>query len=210
MRIGIVGAGNVGGTLGSRWAQKGHEVEFGSRNPASAEMTELVKSAGGKARAGTVAEAAAFGEAIAVATPWGATQQALKGAGNLSGKVLLDCTNPLKEDLSGLDVGHATSGAELVAGWAAGARVVKIFNTTGFGNMANPRYGGSALTMLYCGDDAAAKQVAATLASDLGFEPVDAGPLAEARQLEHLALLWIHLAVFRKMGMDFGFQLIRR
>jgi len=84
-----------------------------------------------------VAGAAAFGEVILLATPWSGTEQALRSAGNLSGKIVLDATNPLKADLSGLALGHTTSGGEQVAAWAAGAKVVKIFNTTGFGNMEN-------------------------------------------------------------------------
>jgi predicted dinucleotide-binding enzyme len=154
MKIGVIGAGNVGGTLGRGWAAKGHEVMYGRRDPQSARDPN-----GG--RASSVAEAAAFGEVIALATPWGATEAALRSAGDLSGKVLLDCTNPLKADFSGLDLGFTTSGGEKVAAWARGARVVKIFNTTGFQNMANPRYGSEAATMFYCGDDAEAKGVAA-------------------------------------------------
>ena len=87
---------------------------------------------------------------------------------------------------------------------------MKIFNTTGFGNMANPKYAEGASMMLYCGDDSAAKKVAAQLAGDLGFEPYDAGPLTEARLLEPLALAWIHLAVFQKMGTNFAFRLVKR
>jgi len=123
---------------------------------------------------------------------------------------LLDCTNPLKPDLSGLTVGYTASGGEQVAGWAPGARVVKIFNTTGFPNMANPEYPEGRSMMLYCGDDPAAKKVAAQLATDLGFEPYDVGSLAEARLLEPFALVWIHLAVLQKMGTQFAFRLMRR
>jgi hypothetical protein len=96
-------------------------------------------------------------------------------------------TNPLKPDMSGLAVGCDTSVAEQIAAWAPGAREVKIFNTTGFKNMDDPKFGEARVTMFYCGDDAEAKKVAAGLAEDLGFEPVDAGPLSEARSLEPLA-----------------------
>ena len=116
----------------------------------------------------------------------------------------------MKPDLSGLTVGYTASGGEQVAGWAPGARVVKIFNTTGFPNMANPEYPEGRSMMLYCGDDPAAKKVAAQLATDLGFEPYDVGSLAEARLLEPFALVWIHLAVLQKMGTQFAFRLMRR
>ena len=91
-----------------------------------------------------------------------------------------------------------------------GARVVKIFNTTGFSNMENPEYGEGRSMMLYCGDDAQAKEVAAQLATELGFEPYDVGPLTEARLLEPFALVWIHLAVLQGMGSGFAFRLMRR
>jgi predicted dinucleotide-binding enzyme len=210
MQIGIIGAGNVGGTLGRAWAGKGHAVMFGVRNPADAKVKSLLAQAGAGATAGKVAEAAAHGEVVALATPWQAAREALQGAGALSGKVLLDCTNPLKADLSGLELGHTTSGGEQVAASASGARVVKIFNTTGFNNMADPHYGEGAATMFFAGDDAAAKAVATRLAADLGFDPVDVGPLVQARLLEPLALLWIYLALVRGEGRDIAFRLMRR
>ena len=210
MRIGVIGAGNVGGTLGRSWVQKGHDVVFGVPNPTARKMRELVKATGGKARAGSVAEAAAHGEVVAFATPWAATEDAVRQAGDLAGKVILDCTNPLKEDLSGLAVGHTTSGAEQVAAWASSQRVVKVFNTTGFENMAQPSYGGTAITMFFAGDDAQAKRVAAQLAQEMGFDPVDAGPLANARLLEPLALLWIYLAVKQGHGTGIAYKLVHR
>jgi predicted dinucleotide-binding enzyme len=209
MRIGVIGAGSVGGTLGRRWAQRGHEVRFGVRNPDDPKVHRLLGESEG-ATAGSVAEAAAFGEVVVFATPWGATRDAVTHAGDLAGKVVFDATNPLAPDLSGLAAGGDTSAAEQVAGWAPGARVVKVFNTTGANNMADPIFDEQAATMFYCGDDEEAKAVAARLAADLGFEPVDAGPLREARLLEPLALLWIHLAYAQKMGRNIAFKLLRR
>ncbi len=210
MRIGIIGAGNVGGTLGRAWAKKGHQVMFGVRHPADPKLRELLAQIGAGSSAGTVAEAAAAAELVALATPWGATQAALRSAGNLAGKIVLDCTNPVAPDLSGLAVGHTTSGGEQVAAWAPGARVVKIFNTTGAGNMANPRFGAEAATMFFAGNDPAAKAVATRLAADLGFDPVDAGPLSAARLLEPLAMLWIHLAHVQQLGVNIAFRLMQR
>jgi predicted dinucleotide-binding enzyme len=210
MKIAIIGAGNVGGTLGKGWAKRGHEVVFGVRKPSDQKLTQILAATGGKAHAASVKDATADAQVVALTVPWDAAQEALKNAGNLRGKILLDCTNPLKPDLSGFTLGHASSGGEQVAAWAPGARVVKIFNTTGFDNMANPVYAEGASMMLYCGDDAEAKKVAAQLAADLGFEAYDAGPLSEARLLEPFALVWIHLAVFQKMGRGFAFRLMRR
>lgn len=210
MKIAIIGAGNVGGTLGKGWAKAGHDVVFGVRDTADPKPKELLAAAGGKARAATVKDAAASADVIALTVPWGAVQDALESAGNLNGKILLDCTNPLKPDLSGLTHGFTTSGGEQVAAWARGARVVKIFNTTGAGNMGKPVYPDGPTVMLYCGDDPAAKKTAAQLAADLGFDPYDVGPLQDARLLEPFALTWIRLAVFQKLGTDFAFRLVKR
>jgi predicted dinucleotide-binding enzyme len=210
MKIGIIGAGNVGGTLGKGWAKKGHQVCFGVRRPQDSEIQGLLKAAGNGAKAGSVAEAAAFGEVVVLATPWPATEAAVRSAGDLSGKIVIDCINPLKADLSGLEVGQTTSGGELVAGWARGAKVFKAFNTTGFNIMANPVIQGTPTVMFVCGDDAAAKPRVLQLASDLGFNAVDAGPLKQARLLEPWAMLWIYLAFNSSVGRDYGFAILRR
>jgi 8-hydroxy-5-deazaflavin:NADPH oxidoreductase len=209
MRIGILGAGKVCGTLGTAWARHGHEVFFGVRNPDSADAHALLHRSGPRGRAESVADAVRSAEVVVNALPWPATRGVLETL-DLSGKILLDCANPLKPDLSGLEVGTTTSGGELVAGWAKSARVVKIFNTTGFANMANPSYGGEPITMFYCGDDAEAKRAAAGLARDIGFDPVDAGPLSNARLLEPHALLWIWLAIKGGVGREFAFRIVKR
>ena len=210
MKIGVIGAGNVGGTLGTAWARVGHEVKWGVRTPSAGKVQALVGAAVGSS-VGSVAEAAAHGDIVVLTTPWGSpTEQAVRSCGDLAGKILFDCTNPLKPDLSGLALGHDTSAGEQVAAWAAGARVVKIFNTTGSNNMENSDYGGQAATMFYAGDDAVAKQAAHQLASDIGFDAIDAGPLANARLLEPLAMLWIYLAYPGGRGREIAFKLLRR
>jgi hypothetical protein len=208
MKISIIGSGNVGGALGKRWAAAGHEVKFGVRDTGKAEVVALLKTPG--TSAGTVAEAAAFGEVVVLTTPWNATEAAIKTAGNLAGKVVVDCTNPLKPDLSGLSVGLDNSGAEMVAQWAAGARVVKCFNSTGAENMLNPQFGNDRAVMLLAGDDTTAKTTVTKLGQDLGFEMVDAGDLSVARLLEPVAMLWVHLAYRRGFGRNFAFKLLRR
>lgn len=208
MRIGILGSGNVGGTLGTRWAQGGHEVVFSSREPGSPQMQELVGRAGKRARAAGTAETAAGAEVVLVATPWPATRAVLSTAGDLSGKIVIDATNPLLPDLSGLELGTTTSAAEAVAGWVPGARVVKAFNTVGYMVMANPVINGQKVALCYCGDDGAAKRVTGQLAAELGFDAVDAGPLTQARVLEPFALLWISLAIKQGFGVQWGFKVV--
>lgn len=210
MKIGVIGAGQVGGTLGRAWTGVGHEVTFGVRDTAAPKVQALLAACGGRATATGVPEAAASAEVVVVTTPWDATEAAVRAAGDLTGKVVLDCTNPLTPDLTGLAVGLTTSGAEQVAGWANGGRVAKAFNTTGADNMARPAIGGTPLTMFLAGDDAGAKSVAATLAAGIGFDPVDAGPLRVARLLEPLALLWITLAVRQGLGTGIALNLVRR
>lgn len=207
MKIGILGCGNVGGTLGARWRQHGHEVLFGVRNLSDTKTQNLAKEL--NAKIGTAGDASAFGDVVVLAVPWDAAEDAIKSAGNLSGKILLDCTNPVTK-WPEVEIGAEFSGGERVARWATGASVVKIFNTTGYSNMANPKYGSDAVTMFYAGDDAAARKVAAQLATDLGFEPLDAGPLANSKYLEMLAGFWGTLAFGQNLGLEIGFRLLRR
>src|SRR5690348_8125288 len=176
MHLGILGSGNVGGTLGTRWAQAGHQVTFASRKPDSKEMRDLVAEAGPTARAGSTQDAAKA-EVIVLASPWPASEEIVRSAAGLSGKVVIGVTNPLLK-LDAPALGTTTSGGEQVSQWAAGARVVKAFNTVGNNIMADPHFGDGPLTLLYCGDDAAAKKTVLTLAAELGFDPVDAGPLS--------------------------------
>ena len=210
MKIGIVGSGNVGGTLGRRWAKNGHNVIFSTREAPSVELREVLAQAGPTARSGSVAEAARESEVLLLATPWEAAQNALASAGNLNGKILIDAVNPLLPGLAGLAVGTSTSGGEMVARWAAGAKVVKAFNTVGSNIMADPRFDGGRAAMFYCGDDATAKSTVAGLINELGFEALDAGPLTQARVLEPFALLWISLALQYGYGREIAFQLLRR
>ena len=145
-----------------------------------------------------------------IAVSWKAVPEALRAAGDLKGKVVLDPTVPLLPDFSGLDTSVQPSGGETVAALIPGAKVVKIFNTTGNNNMANPDYHGEKATMFYCGDDAVAKQLAASLAGDLGFEPVDAGGLNQSHVLETLGLFWVSLVYKQGLGREIAFKLMRR
>lgn len=209
MKIGVIGAGNVGGTLGKRFASAGHQVVFGSREPGAEKTQKLVRDAGKAASAATLPEAARA-EVILLATPWPATQEILAGLGDLSGRVLIDVVNPVLPDLSGLALGTNTSAGEQVAQWAKGAKVVKAFNTVGFNIMADPNLNGKKALLFFCGDDAAAKNTVKGLATDIGFDAEDAGPLRQARLLEPLAMLWISLAFAPGHGREFAFQKIVR
>lgn len=206
MRIAIIGAGSVGGTLGRAWRRAGHDVTYGVRDPGGEKARALAVDG---ARVASPAGAVAGAEAVLLATPWAATREALAALGDLGGRPLLDATNPIGPGFE-LAVGHDDSGGEQVQRWAPTARVVKILNTTGAENMADPRIQGQAATMPYAGDDEAACRIAAGLAADLGFEPVSAGGLRSARLLEPLGMLWITLALKLGHGRDIAFRLLRR
>jgi hypothetical protein len=207
MNITIIGAGSVGGNLARGWAKRGHVLTIGARNPASDKLASLLAETG--AKAAVIADAVRGAELVVLATPWGATLEMVGGL-DLAGKVVVDATNPLLPNLGGLAIGSDSSGAEQIQGAAPRARLVKCFNTTGANNYLAPRYPTGTAAMFYCGDDVEAKLVVRTLGEDLGFEMVDAGPLARARLLEPLALLWITLAYPQGLGRDFAFGLLRR
>lgn len=203
MKIGIIGAGKVGGTLGRGLSRAGHRIVHGVRDPSDAKHAELRP-----AEIATVRGAVEGAEAVILATPWGGAEAALAAAGDFGGKPLLDATNPIGPGFT-LALGHTDSGSEQIARWAKGAKVVKAFNTTGFENMANPVYGQAHAAMLVCGDDQGACETALALARDLGFEAVRVGGLSAARMLEPLAMLWITLARGGH-GRDVAFGLLRR
>lgn len=201
MKIGIIGAGNVGRALGGAWRTR-HDVTFGVRSPGDPKYADL------GAPAATNADAAANSDVVVLCTPWQDTEQAVNACGDLSGKIVIDCTNPLTPDFSALEVGHTTSGAEKVAAWAPGARVCKAMNQIGAPMMDHPQLS-IAPVMFICVDDDDAKDITGRLVTELGFETVDAGDLTLARLLEPYALIWIHLALRRGFGTNWAFGLLR-
>jgi len=208
MKIGIIGAGDVGGTLGKRWGQKKHEIMFGVRNLQSQNVQKLIHS-DQNLKFGEIREAFEFGEVIVLAIPWESVEETIVKAGNLSGKILIDPTNPLTPDLKGLAL-HDTSVAEKIANLANTSKVVKAFNTIGSKTLNNLIFNSYRADLFLCGDDSHAKEVVKELATEIGFDIIDAGPLVNARMLEHLALLWIELALRQEFGPNIAFKLLRR
>jgi len=176
----MFGTGAVGQALAGCWKRIGHCVTFASRDPAGARVRALAADTGIPVVG--IDEAGPF-DAGVLAVPWGGVPElCARIASRVSGRVMLDATNPLAPGLQ-LAIGHAVSGGEQIASWLPQANIVKIFNTTGYGNLADPRYGAERPTMFYCGDDAPSCAVARQLAEDIGFEAVCAGPLSESRTL---------------------------
>jgi predicted dinucleotide-binding enzyme len=185
LRIGTIGAGNIGGAVGLKWAEAGHELFFSSRNPG--ELTALVERAGPRARAGTPAEAAAFGDVILIAVPYAALPQVGRDYGSLMrGKVVIDCGNPYP----GRDGPMATEALEKGSGAASaeylpGLRLVRAFNAIGYRSVETEAHrSGEKVAIPIAGDDAEAVQVTSDLVVDAGFDPVVVGPLARAREFD--------------------------
>jgi predicted dinucleotide-binding enzyme len=211
MRVGILGSGLMGGKLGTLFARAGHEVVF-SYSRRQATLKTLAREAGANARAGTPAEAVQHARALLLAVHWSRVGDVLKQAGDLAGKVIVTCSLPMNADDTDLVVAHTSSGAEELAKRVPGARVVAAFNTIPsevLFSVFERRGGSSSPDMLYYGDDQAAKTVAARLARDVGFHPVDAGPLRTARYAEPFALLVAHLAYEGKGGPRLAYRFIR-
>ncbi|MCU0306527.1 MAG: NAD(P)-binding domain-containing protein [Thermoleophilia bacterium] len=202
MRIAIIGAGRVGTALGGRWRDAGHEVVYGVRDPADSRHAALGPVA-------SSADAARGADVVLLALPWPATEAVASGLA-VGEAVVIDATNPLAAGEPALAADGTLSGARLVAGWTGSARVVKAFNTTGAANMADPAYGAVRPWMPVAGDDEQAKAVVMDLAGAIGFDAADAGPLDAARDLEHLAAIWIRMAYRLGQGPGIAFALLRR
>lgn len=208
MSISIIGAGNVGMALGQALTRRGETVVFGVPEPQK--YAAAVASLGDRARLTTTQDAIAASDLVILAVPHAATAGIAQSVADWQGKILIDATNPLAPALSGLLLGTSTSGAEELAKLACGARVVKAFNTTGAENIADSGYKGGLPFMPVCGDDAVARQQVMSLASLIGFDAIDMGPLTAARYLEPFAMTWIHLAIKQGAGRKFAFARLQR
>lgn len=201
MSIAILGAGRVGTTLGRRFVEAGHDVCYGVRDPGDP------KHASVPGAVMSIVDTAARADLVVLTTSWVGAEATLRAAGDLTGKVLVDATNPIGPGMV-LTHGTTDSGAEQVSRWVPGARVVKAFNSVGMEIMANPRFGDARSVMWLCGDDDAACVAVMRLATDIGFEPVRLGPLARARFIEPAALVWITASA--KLGREFSWGVLRR
>ncbi len=201
----------MGGKLGTIWARAGHEVVF-SYARSEQKLKRLAREAQGNARAGTPGEAARDAGAVLLAVHWSRVDDVLKQAGDISGKVIVSCSLPMNADDTGLVIAHTSSGAEALAKKAPKARVVSAFGTVPsevlFGVFA-ARKKAKRPSLVYCGDDARSKKTAAKLIRDVGFDPVDAGPLHIARYTEPFTLLIAQLAYEGDEGPELAYRFER-
>jgi predicted dinucleotide-binding enzyme len=210
MRIAIIGAGQVGSALARGWTRAGRDVVIGARDGGGDRAAALARQLGVAIR--PLAEAAAEADVVVVALPWHAAESAVRALGDLRGKIIIDCMNPLamRDGVLGLERGFETSGAETLAGWAPGAKVVKTLNQVGAELMERATQLSGRPVMFIAGDHAEANAIAKGLVESLGFEALDAGALRQARLLEPLAMVWINQAILRREGRDWAFGVVRR
>jgi predicted dinucleotide-binding enzyme len=201
----------MGGKLGTLFARAGHEVVF-SYARSREKLERLAREAHGRARAGTPAEAAGEADALLLAVHWSRIDEVLQQAGELAGKVIISCSLPMNVSDSALIVGLSSSGAEELARKARSARVVAAFSTVPsevLFSVFDARRKSNRPGLVYCGDDQHAKDVAATLIRDVGFEPIDAGPLRSARYTEPFSLLIAQLAYEGSAGPQLAYRFER-
>jgi hypothetical protein len=191
MKIGIIGAGNMGSAFARRLAAADHEIAITATD--LDEARKVAGEVGRKVRALQRENVAEGTDLLVLATPYRHSVDALRAVRHTDGKAVIDISNPFTEDMSGLVVGHTTSAAEEIQRAVPGAKVVKAFNTIFAAILGAPPGGASKVQVFYAGDDAGAKDTVRRLAESAGFDPVDAGPLANARYLEPLGMLNIWL-----------------
>ena len=211
MRVGILGSGLMGGKLGTIFARAGHEVVF-SYARTQKKLEGLAKDAGKNARAGTPAEAVDKADAILLAVHWSRIDDVIDQAGDLSGKVIVSCSLPMNKTDTGLVIAHTSSGAEELAKKLPKARIVSAFNTIPsevLFDVWERRNNKTKPSLIYCGDDRKAKNVAVELINGVGFDPVDGGGLAGARYTEPFALLIAELAYGGKGGPELAYRFER-
>ncbi len=211
MRIGILGSGLMGGKLGTLFARAGHDVVF-SYARSEQKLNKLAREAKGQARAGTPAEAARDADALLLAVHWSRVDDVVQQAGDVSGKVIVTCTMPMNSDDTDLVIAHTSSGAEALAQKVPRAYVVSAFGTVPsevLFDVFAARRKTNRPSLVYCGDDQRAKKLAAGLIGDVGFDPVDAGPLRMARSLEPFTMLIGRLAYETKGGPALAYRFER-
>ncbi|HEY3929643.1 MAG TPA: NAD(P)-binding domain-containing protein [Candidatus Koribacter sp.] len=197
MKVGILGSGMVGQTLGAGFLKHGHQVMLGARDPKKPDVQKWV-SANSGATAGTFGDTAAFGEFLVLAIVGSAAAHALELAGlaNVAGKTIMDACNPIddstppQQGVLKFFTGPNDSLAEKLQRKFPKAHFVKAFNSVGAPRMVNPHYTEGMPTMFYCGDDDGAKAQVAKVITEFGWEAFDCGGLIAARAIEPLCMLW--------------------
>jgi hypothetical protein len=205
MRIAIIGTGNVGGALATKWANKGHEINLGVRDVNSFKGKELLNNS--NTMVFSIAETVKNSETILLSTPAPYTVEVVKSLGDTSGKIIIDAMNIV---MNRGPQGY-TNTTDVILDNTQTKDVIKCFNTTGFNNMVNPNYGDVALDLFVAGDSVKGKKAAIQLAKDAGFaECYNIGGNDKFELMEQFAWLWMNLAIFQGQGREIGFKLLKR
>tara|TARA_B100000029_G_scaffold217317_1_gene215102 strand:- start:5501 stop:6121 length:621 start_codon:yes stop_codon:yes gene_type:complete len=199
----MIGTGDLGRALGPAFSNLGHEVIYGSRNPNRPEIQQLVRETGNGASATGQSEAAAQADIVMLAVPWNAVEGLMTTLGSLSGKIVIDPTNPRMVGVDGLrDYAVSPSNAEWIQRWAPDSKVVKAFNTMNWVTMVNPQSAGGSVSVPIVGDDSEAKAMVASLVEGVGLHPIDLGPLRYASVIEGMYIVWGNA---RTLGRPFNY-----
>lgn len=206
--VALIGTGDMSDSLGPRLAALGYRVTYGSRDPASERIRELVELTGHGARATTQADAARSGDIVFLLVTWPAMGAVARSLGDLTGKVVVDVTMPFEQGEDGYPQSMlGTSSAEMIQGWNPGAKVVKAFATQGSQIIDQPLSAGGPISVPIASDFADAKLIVAGIADALGLDPVDFGPLRMARSIEALQMIYMIPYVQRRKSMwEFYFR----
>ncbi len=205
MNIAIIGTGNVGGALATKWASAGHTIRLGVKDQSNFKGIELLKN--GSTTAHTIKEAVALSDVILIATPATAAVEVAESLGDTTGKIIVDAMNII---MGRGPVGFKTT-SEAILKHTSSNEVVKCFNTTGFNNMQHPNYGEIAIDLFVAGDSQEGKKIAQQLTLDAGFESCyDIGGNDKFELMEQFAWFWINLAMFQGQGREIGFKLLKR
>ena len=203
MKIAVLGAGNIGGTLGAKWVQAGHNVQFGVRDVNKPEVQKLLKTLSPKATASNLAQAIAFGDVVVFAIPGSSMDETISShAKALDGKVIIDTANkmnaPVVNSIASINAKVPT------------AKAFRAFNTLGWENFQNPVYGNIPADLFFCGPDGEARNQVEDLISDVGLRPIYVGGPEQAGLVDAVLSLWFTLAVKQKMGRNFAFKVLTR
>jgi predicted dinucleotide-binding enzyme len=205
MHIAIIGTGNVGGALATKWALSGHHIHLGVQDTGKFKGKELLQNP--QTDVSGIPDAVRRSEVILLATPSTAAVEVAKSLGDTAGKVIIDAMNIV---MGRGPVGYGNT-ADAILAHTQTRDVVKCFNTTGFNNMLNPVYGDTAIDAFVAGDSTRGKSLAMQLAKDAGFgECYDVGGNDKFTLMEQFAFFWINLAMFQGQGREIGFKLLRR
>jgi len=205
--IAIIGTGNVATALGPAFAAQGHTIVYGSRDPSRASVEKLLAATGDGAAATTQAEAVAGADIVVLAVPGLLVEEIVRGLGDLSGKIIIDPTNPLQRSSGTLVHAVETSNAEIIQNLAPDAHVVKAFNTLNWRTMVDPASAGGPVSIPLAGNSSAAKQVVAGLVEGMGLEAIDVGSVENAHWVEGMLILWINNRYVSDARQSFDFHL---